>query len=162
MAQLIVEFLSEEIPARMQGRAARDIERLVTAALKQARLDHDGVAAFTTPRRLAFRVDGLPLEQPDIKTERKGPRTDAAQNAIDGFLGSTGLSLDQCETREDKKGAYYVAVIEEKGQPTASVLPGITVGYESILAAGAVAANNIIDCVTAVGIPAQILELPCS
>ncbi len=125
MAQLIVEYFSEEIPARMQNNAAREIEKLFKAELSQARLTCDEITAYTTPRRLTLRVDGLPLEQPDLKSERKGPRTNAPVRAIEGFLGATGLTIDQCETREDKKGSYYVAIIEESGQPAPLVLSDI-------------------------------------
>lgn len=127
MPQLLIEFFSEEIPARMQDRAAEDLQRLLDAALAEANLAHEGVVTERTPRRLVAVVDGLPAAQPDRSSERKGPRTDAPQKAIDGFLGATGLTLDQCQIREDKKGAYYVAVIEEKGRPAAEVLSEIVV-----------------------------------
>jgi glycyl-tRNA synthetase beta chain len=127
MPELLVEFLSEEIPARMQQPAAREIERIAAADLDAARLENSGVKAYATPRRLALTVDGLPLQQPDIRIERKGPRTNAPQQAIDGFLGSTGLGLDQCEVREDKKGPYYVAVIDEAGRATSEILAEIVV-----------------------------------
>ncbi|MEK9833644.1 MAG: glycine--tRNA ligase subunit beta, partial [Rhodospirillaceae bacterium] len=97
MAELLVEFLSEEIPARMQRRAADDLARLLADGLKSANLDHDTIETFTTPRRLAVRVDGLPLEQPTRQIERKGPRTDAPQKALDGFLGSIAIPLEECE-----------------------------------------------------------------
>src|SRR3546814_1879985 len=125
MPHLLVEFLSEEIPARMQTRAALDLRRLLETALTEADLPGDAMTVETTPRRLVAAVDGLPDSQPDRSTERKGPRTDAPQRAIDGFLGSTGLTPDQCEVREDRKGAYYVAVLEEKGRPAADVLAEI-------------------------------------
>ena len=125
MAELLVEFLSEEIPARMQDGAARDLARIIAGELEEARLENRKVSAFTTPRRLTVRVEGLAGQQPDMKRERKGPRTDAPSKALEGFLGSTGLTLDECEIREDKKGAYYVAILEEKGRPTADILPGI-------------------------------------
>ncbi len=122
MAELLFELLSEEIPARMQARAAADLKRLVAEGLKDARLDHDDIQAFVTPRRLALVVDGLPATQPDISVERKGPKVDAPEKAIQGFLKSAGLTLDQCEQRETPKGMVWFAVSEEKGRATAEVL----------------------------------------
>ncbi|MBS29131.1 MAG: glycine--tRNA ligase subunit beta [Alphaproteobacteria bacterium] len=131
MAELLIEFLSEEIPARMQRRAADDLERLLTDALAAENLDHDAVETFTTPRRLTVRVDGLPIEQPSRTIERKGPRTDAPEKAIEGFVGSIAIALDACEVREDKKGSFYMAVWEETGRPTRDVLPGIIAAIAS-------------------------------
>ncbi|NHK28932.1 glycine--tRNA ligase subunit beta [Parvularcula flava] len=125
MADLLLELFSEEIPARMQTRAAADLERLVNQQLLDAGFMPEGVKGFATPRRLALVVTGLPNAQPDRKEERKGPRVGAPEKAVEGFLKSAGLtSLDQCETREDKKGEFYVALIEEKGRPTAEVIAG--------------------------------------
>jgi glycyl-tRNA synthetase beta chain len=127
MAELLLELFSEEIPARMQARAADDLKRLVTAGLKDAGLTFDTAQAHVTPRRLVLAVDGLPMAQPDVSEERKGPRVGAPDKAIEGFLKAAGLgSLDQCETRSDpKKGDFYVVVIEKKGAPTADVLPAL-------------------------------------
>ncbi|MBT3359369.1 MAG: glycine--tRNA ligase subunit beta [Rhodospirillales bacterium] len=127
MAELLLELFSEEIPARMQARAADDLKRLVTAGLKDSGLEFKKAEAYVTPRRLTLVVDGLPLAQPDVKDERKGPRVGSPEKAIEGFLKAAGLSnLDECETREDpKKGAFYVAVIERKGQAAAQALPEI-------------------------------------
>ncbi|MFP6688822.1 MAG: glycine--tRNA ligase subunit beta [Alphaproteobacteria bacterium] len=122
MAELLFELLSEEIPARMQAKAAADLKRLVCDGLKEARLDHDGAQTFVTPRRLALVVDGLSAEQPDISIERKGPKVDAPEKAIQGFLKSAGVTLDECEQRETPKGMVWFAVSEEKGRPTAEVL----------------------------------------
>ncbi|MEP4884935.1 MAG: glycine--tRNA ligase subunit beta, partial [Alphaproteobacteria bacterium] len=105
MAELLVEFLSEEIPARMQRRAAADLERLLSAALKDNNLAHGSVDVRATPRRLAIRVDDLPETQPSRAVERKGPRTDAPEKAIEGFVGSIAIALEDCEVREDKKGS---------------------------------------------------------
>ncbi len=127
MAEFLLEFLSEEIPARMQRRAGDELVRLLTAALKDANLAFDAVEAYATPRRLTVRADGVPVEQPLRQVERKGPRTDAPQQALDGFLGSIPIALDACEVREDKKGSFYVAVWEETGRPTADVLSEIIV-----------------------------------
>jgi glycyl-tRNA synthetase beta chain len=123
--ELLLELLSEEIPARMQGRATEDLKRLVTDGLKEAGLSFEEARAFVTPRRLALVVDGLPEKQPDIREERRGPRVDAPEKAIEGFLKSVGLTLDQCERRATEKGEFYFAVIEEKGRETKDILPAI-------------------------------------
>jgi glycyl-tRNA synthetase beta chain len=123
MAELLLELFSEEIPARMQARAADDLKRLVTEKLKAAGLSWTRADAYATPRRLALVVDGLPTAQPDVKEEKKGPRVGAPQPAIDGFLKSAGLSsLDQCEKRDTGKGEFYFAVIEKKGGAASAVL----------------------------------------
>ncbi|WP_135079035.1 glycine--tRNA ligase subunit beta [Terasakiella sp. SH-1] len=126
MAELLLELLSEEIPARMQVRASEDLKRLVTEGLKKAGLEFSDVKNFVTPRRLALVVDGLPVKQPDVREERKGPKVGAPEQAVNGFLKSAGLdSIDQCDVQEGKKGSFYVAVIEKKGQDTIAVLPEI-------------------------------------
>lgn len=123
MAEFLLELFSEEIPARMQARAADDLKRLVTEKLKAAGLNFTRADAYATPRRLALVVDGLPTAQPDVKEEKKGPRVGSPQQAIDGFLKSAGLSsLDQCEKRDTGKGEFYFAVIEKKGGATSAVL----------------------------------------
>lgn len=122
MTELLVELFSEEIPARMQARAAEDLKRLATDAFKAAALQHTEAQAFVTPRRLALSVDGLPVAQADVKEERRGPRVDAPQQAIDGFLRANGVTLDQCEKRDTGKGIFYFAVVEKKGRKTADVL----------------------------------------
>jgi len=125
MAELLLELLSEEIPARMQVRAAGDLQRLVSEGLKKAGLEFGEAKSFVTPRRLTLVIDGLPEKQPDVREERKGPKVGAPEKAVQGFLGSTGLTLDECEIQEGKKGSFYVAVIEKKGQDTIAVLPEI-------------------------------------
>ena len=126
MSELLLEILSEEIPARMQKRASEDLKRLVTDGLKKAGLTFDSAEAFATPRRLMLVVDGLPEKQPDVRDERKGPKVGAPDKAIEGFLRSAGLdSLDQCEKRDTGKGEAWFVVIERAGQPTADVLPTI-------------------------------------
>ncbi len=134
MAELLLEILSEEIPARMQARAAEDLERLVTGGLKKAGLSFHTAASYVTPRRLALVVRGLPDRQPDVREERRGPRIDAPEKAITGFLRSVGLTIEECGRREEKKGTFLVAVIEKAGQATAEVLPDIVVGALSALA----------------------------
>ena len=122
MAEFLLEIFSEEIPARMQARAAEDLQRLFGEALAAQRLTFTSVEAHVTPRRLALVVDGLPTRQPDLAEERKGPRTDAPQAAIEGFLRATGLSLDDCERRSTPKGDVWFAVIQQEGRPTDEVL----------------------------------------
>ena len=122
MAEFLLELFCEEIPARMQARAAGDLTGLFTAALDEARLSHTDAVCHVTPRRLALVVDGLPMQQPDAVEERKGPRVDAPQAAIDGFLRATGLSLDDCERRETPKGAVWFATLKKQGLPTDEVL----------------------------------------
>jgi glycyl-tRNA synthetase beta chain len=123
MAELLLELFSEEIPARMQGRAREDLARLLGGALKEAGLEFSAIKTFATPRRLTAVVEGLPARSPDITEERKGPRVDAPDAAIKGFLKSAGLgSVDQAEKRDDKKGSFYVALLERPGRPMAEVI----------------------------------------
>jgi len=126
MAELLLELFSEEIPARMHARAREDLARLLGNALGEAGLEFNEIKTFATPRRLTTVVEGLPARSPDIREERKGPRIDAPDAAIKGFLKSTGLaSADQAERRDDKKGAYYVALLERPGRATAEVIAEI-------------------------------------
>ena len=127
MPDLLLEFFSEEIPARMQPRAAEDLKKLVTDKLVEAGLVYEGAKAFATPRRLALSVVGVPARQPDIKEEKKGPRVGAPEAAVAGFLKSAGLaSLDQARIEKDaKKGEFYVATIEKKGREAIAVIAEI-------------------------------------
>jgi glycyl-tRNA synthetase beta chain len=126
MAELLLELFSEEIPARMQMRASEDLERLIGDRLKGAGLSFDTVRSFSTPRRLAVVVDGLPARSPDMKVEKKGPRVGAPDAAVQGFLKSAGLkSLDQAEIRPDNKGDFYMALIERPGRPASDVVAEI-------------------------------------
>jgi glycyl-tRNA synthetase beta chain len=127
MADLLLELLSEEIPARMQARAAEDLRRLVTDALVERGFLYEGARTFVTPRRLALAVHGLPQRGRDVREERKGPRVGAPQAAIDGFLKAAGLaSIEQATIQSDpKKGDSYVAVIERPGRATGEVLAEI-------------------------------------
>ncbi|MBI3678341.1 MAG: glycine--tRNA ligase subunit beta [Proteobacteria bacterium] len=122
MADLLLELFSEEIPARMQGQAAADLERLVVGALSDRGLMFEGVKGFAGPRRLTLAITGLPAKQPDVKEEKKGPRVGAPEKAIEGFLRSVGITLAQCQKQNDGKGEFYVAVIDRKGRATAEVL----------------------------------------
>lgn len=128
MAELLFEILSQEIPARMQRRAADDLKRLICEGLKKSGLDFGEARAFSTPRRLTVVIDGLPDKQPDTRDERRGPKADAPEKAIKGFLGSAGLSsVDECEQRETDKGTFLFVVVEKKGVPTAEILPALLI-----------------------------------
>src|SRR5215218_8020206 len=127
MPDLLLELFSEEIPARMQRRAAEDFKKLVTDALVARGFLYEGAKAFATPRRLALHVAGLPARGQDVREERRGPRVGAPEAAVQGFLKSAGLaSLEQAKIERDpKKGEFYVAVIERPGRPTPEVLADI-------------------------------------
>jgi glycyl-tRNA synthetase beta chain len=134
MPDLLIELFSEEIPARMQPRAADDLKKLVTDKLVAAGLTYDGAKAFVTPRRLALAVQGVPARQPDVKDEKKGPRVGAPEGAVKGFLKAAGLtSIDQAKVQPDKKGDFYVAVIERPGRPAieviAEIVPEVVKGF---------------------------------
>ena len=106
----------------MQQQAAKDLERLIVGALSDRGLLFEAARSFAGPRRLTLAIAGLPFKQPDVSEERKGPRVGAADKAIEGFLKSAGVTLDQCQTRSDGKGEFYVATIARKGRDTAAVL----------------------------------------
>jgi glycyl-tRNA synthetase beta chain len=126
MAELLLELFSEEIPSRMQTRAREDLARLLGQALAGAGLEYKDLKTFATPRRLVAVVTGLPARSPAVREEKKGPRVDAPEPAIAGFVKSAGLaSIDEAERREDKKGAFYVALIEKRGRPAAEVVAEI-------------------------------------
>ncbi|GAA4251192.1 glycine--tRNA ligase subunit beta [Azospirillum formosense] len=123
MPELLIEFFSEEIPARMQARAADDLKRLVTEKLAANGLSFDTAEAHSTPRRLALVIDGLAERTADVREEKKGPRVGSPEQAVAGFLKSAGLtSLDQCEQRDTGKGVFYFAVAEKKGRVTTDVV----------------------------------------
>ncbi|RDD72991.1 glycine--tRNA ligase subunit beta [Paracoccus versutus] len=122
MPDLLIELFSEEIPARMQARAREDLKKRVTDGLVEAGLTYRSAGAFSTPRRLVLAVEGLTAESPTTREERKGPRTDAPQAALEGFLRSTGLTREQLETRDDKKGQVWFAVVAKPGRPAAEIV----------------------------------------
>ncbi len=122
MPDLLIELFSEEIPARMQGKAREDLRRLVTDGLVEAGLTYAHAAAFSTPRRLTLAVEGLTAESPTLREERKGPRADAPAQAIEGFLRSTGLTRDRLIERDTGKGVFLFAVIERPGRPAAEIV----------------------------------------
>jgi glycyl-tRNA synthetase beta chain len=118
MPQLLLEIFSEEIPARMQAGAARDLERLVSDRLKAAGLTWEALTAYAGPRRLTLVIDGLPDATPDRAEEVKGPRTSAPEQALDGFLRKTGLTRDQLSERD----GVWLAEIREQGRPTTALV----------------------------------------
>ena len=122
MPDLLLELFSEEIPARMQPKAADDLRRLVTDGLVARGLTYAHAAAFATPRRLTLAVEGLADASLPVREERKGPRTDAPAAALEGFLRSTGLTRDQLEERDDKKARVFFAVTTRPGRPAAEIV----------------------------------------
>lgn len=122
MPDLLIELFSEEIPARMQGRAREDLRKLVTDGLVEAGLTYASAGAFSTPRRLVLSVEGLTGESRAVREERKGPATSAPTAAVEGFLRSTGLTLDALERRADKKGETFYAVVEKPGRAAAEIV----------------------------------------
>eukprot|EP01037_Dinobryon_pediforme_P008959 gene8959-9039_t len=127
MPDLLLELFSEEIPARMQTQAAEDLKKLVTNALVDRGLTYEGAVAFSTPRRLALHIAGLPVRQPDLHEEIRGPRVGAPEAALAGFLKKAGLtSIDEAKAVSDgKKGEVYVAHVHRAGQATVDVLADI-------------------------------------
>lgn len=124
MPELLIEILSEEIPARMQARAADDLKRLVTAGLKDAGLEFASADAYVTPRRLALVIDGVPEKQPDVSEEKRGPNVNAPEQAVNGFKGSLPDNA-VIEERETPKGTFFFATIDKKGAATADVAAAI-------------------------------------
>src|ERR1700739_2653282 len=127
MPDLLLELFSEEIPARMQAKAADDLRGMVTDRLVAEGLVYEGAKAFATPRRLTLTVHGIPARQSDLKEERRGPRVGGPDAAIQGFLKATGLgSIDEAKIQRDpKKGDFYIALIEKPGRATIDVLAEI-------------------------------------
>ena len=122
MPQLLIEIHSEEIPARMQPRAADDLKRLMLDGFKAVGLKHGAARAYATPRRLTLVVEDLAAAQADLREERRGPRVGAPDQAVDGFCSSAGVSRDQLQVQETPKGNFYIAFIERKGRPTTEVI----------------------------------------
>jgi len=126
MPELLLELFSEEIPARMQARAAEDLRKLITDRLVDAGLVYEGAKAFVTPRRLALSVHGVPARQPDVREEKKGPRVGAPESAIAGFVKAAGLkSIKDAKVQPDKKGDFHVAVIEKPGRAAIEVIKDV-------------------------------------
>ncbi len=126
MPELLLELFSEEIPARMQARAAEDLKRLMSDRMKAAGLSFETARAFVTPRRLTLVVEGLPARQPDVKEEKKGPKVGAPDQALQGFMKANGLAdIAEAEQRETPKGTFFFLVRQIAGRPAAEVLPGL-------------------------------------
>ncbi|HEX4113472.1 MAG TPA: glycine--tRNA ligase subunit beta [Stellaceae bacterium] len=124
MAELLLELLTEEIPARMQARAGEDLLRLAGDKLAAAGLAFTEAQTFVTPRRLTLVVTGLPTVQVETTEERRGPRVGSPQSAVEGFLRAAGVKMSDCERRETDKGTFYFAVIRKPGGATADYFPG--------------------------------------
>jgi glycyl-tRNA synthetase beta chain len=122
MSDLLLELFSEEIPARMQGKAAEDLRKLVTDGLVERGLTYGHAAAFATPRRLVLAIEGLAERSSPVREERKGPKVGAPEAAVEGFLRSTGLTRDQLEVRADKKGEVLFAVTVKPGREAAGIV----------------------------------------
>jgi glycyl-tRNA synthetase beta chain len=122
MPDLLIELFSEEIPARMQARAAGDLQKRMTDGLVEAGLTYAGAASFSTPRRLTLALQGVLAESPTLREERKGPKVGAPDKAIEGFLRGAGVTRDQLEERDTPKGAVYFATIEKPGRPAADII----------------------------------------
>lgn len=122
MAEFLLEIFSEEIPARMQQKAADDLEKLVTDKLNDAKLTFDGVKSYVTARRLVLSITDLAFVQPDVSEERRGPRADAPDQAIAGFLRGAGVAREDLVEREDKKGTFLYAIIDQKGRLASDVI----------------------------------------
>ena len=135
MAELLLELFSEEIPARMQARAADDLKRLVTEGLKAQGLGVGEAEAYATPRRLTLVVEDVPVKSPAVSEERKGPRVGAPEQALAGFLKAAGLgSIKDAEiVKDEKKGDYYVARIDKPGRAAkeiiAEVVPAVAAKF---------------------------------
>ena len=128
MAELLLEFLCEEIPARMQAQAASNLQRLVERGLEERRLQFESTDAYVTPRRLALVVDGLPVRQPDAIEEKKGPKVGAPDNALQGFMKANGLNdISEAEVRETEKGSFYFLVRSVQGRDSRSVLSEVII-----------------------------------
>jgi len=122
MPDLLIELFSEEIPARMQTRAADDLKKRVTDGLVAAGLTYAHASSFSTPRRLTLALEGMLAESPTVREERKGPKVGAPEKAIEGFLRGAGLTMDQLEERDTPKGSVYFALIEKPGRPAAEIV----------------------------------------
>jgi len=121
MADLLIELFSEEIPARMQTRAAEDLKKLVTDGLVEAGLTYAGAKALSTPRRLTLALEGLSANSPTLREERRGPKVGAPEKALEGFMRGAGVTRDQLEEREEKKGSFYYATVVTEGRPATTI-----------------------------------------
>lgn len=125
MPDLLIELFSEEIPARMQPKAAEDLRKLMTDGLVEAGLTYEGAQAFSTPRRLALTVHGLTGQSPTLREERRGPKVGAPDKALEGFMRGAGVTRDQLEERTEKKGSFYYATVTTPGRPAAQIVADV-------------------------------------
>ncbi|MGB0901407.1 glycine--tRNA ligase subunit beta [Halocynthiibacter sp.] len=128
MPDLLIELFSEEIPARMQGKAADDLKKLVTNGLVDAGLTYASAGVFSTPRRLVLAIEGLLAESPEVREERRGPKVGAPEKALEGFLRGAGVAREDLVEREEKKGAFYFATIVKSGRPAADIIAEVLEG----------------------------------
>lgn len=122
MPDLLIELLSEEIPARMQRKASLDLEKLFTEGISELGLTYESSAAFSTPRRLTLALENVSNKSLSSVEEKRGPRKDAPEKAIQGFLKNTGLEISQLEVRQEKKGEFYFANIRTEGRNAADII----------------------------------------
>ena len=122
MPDLLIELFSEEIPARMQEKAAADLQKAMTDGLVEAGLTYAGARAFATPRRLALTVQGLTADSPTLREDRRGPKVGAPDKAIEGFCRGAGVSREDLEQRDEKKGTFYYATVVTQGRPAAEIV----------------------------------------
>ena len=125
MPDLLIELLSEEIPARMQGKASSDLEKLFTAGISELGLTYESCANFSTPRRLTLVLENVSGRSLSRVEEKRGPRKDAPEKAIQGFLKSAGLEFSQLEVRQEKKGEFYFASIRTEGREAADIVSAV-------------------------------------
>ena len=125
MPDLLIELLSEEIPARMQGKASSDLEKLFTAGISELGLTYESSANFSTPRRLTLVLENVSSKSLSRVEEKRGPRKDAPEKAIQGFLKNTGLELSQLEVRQEKKGEFYFASIRTEGRKADDIVSAV-------------------------------------
>ena len=123
MAELLLELLSEEIPARMQAKAADDLKRLVKDRLEKEDLEFSEIETYSSPRRLTLFVDGLPTSRPANKEEKRGPRSDAPDQALTGFAKANRVSKGDLEIKSTEKGEFYFAVVETPERITSEFVP---------------------------------------
>ena len=125
MPDLLIELLSEEIPARMQRKASSDLEKLFTDGISELGLSYESSANFSTPRRLTLVLENVSNKSPSRFEEKRGPRKDAPEKAIQGFLKNTGLEFNQLEIRQEKKGEFYFASIRTEGRKAADIVSAV-------------------------------------
>ena len=125
MPNLLIELLSEEIPARMQRKASSDLEKLFTDGISELGLTYESSTNFSTPRRLTLVLENVSSKSLSRVEEKRGPRKDAPEKAIQGFLKNTGLELSQLEIRQEKKGEFYFASIQTEGRKAADIVSAV-------------------------------------